>query len=69
MRRLRDMGKSEEEAVHLAETVDSDRSAYIRQYFGIEWPERHFFHLMINSKMGDEMAVQTILNGIHDGAG
>src|SRR5712691_4341073 len=50
VRRLRDMGKSEENAVHLAETVDRDRSAYIRQYFGIEWPKRHFFHLMINSK-------------------
>src|SRR5438445_5791252 len=64
VRRLRALGKSEEDAVHLAETVDRDRSAYIRQYFGIEWPKRHFFHLMINSKMGDEMAVRTILNGI-----
>jgi len=64
VRRLRAMGKSEADAVHLAETVDRDRSAYIRQYFGIEWPERHFFHLMINSKMGDEMAAQAILNGI-----
>ena len=64
VRRLRAMGKSEEDAVHLAETVDRDRSAYIRQYFGIEWPKRHFFHLMINSKMGDEMVVRTILNGI-----
>src|ERR1700681_4863923 len=64
VRRLRAMGKSEEAAVHLAETVDTDRSAYIKQYFGIEWPERHFFDLMINSKMGDEMVVATILNGI-----
>ena len=64
VRRLRAMGKSEEDAVHLAETVDRDRSAYIKQYFDIEWPARHFFHLMINSKMGDEMVVRTILNGI-----
>ena len=64
VRRLRDIGKSEEDAVHLAETVDRDRSAYIKQYFDIEWPARHFFHLMINSKMGDEMVVRTILNGI-----
>jgi cytidylate kinase len=64
VRRLRDIGKSEADAVHLAETVDDDRSAYIKQYFDIEWPARHFFHLMINSNMGDEMVVQTILNGI-----
>jgi hypothetical protein len=38
VRRLREIGKSEEEAVELAETVDRDRSAYIKQYFGVEWP-------------------------------
>jgi len=43
VRRLREQGRSEEEAVHLAETVDRDRSAYIKQYFGLDWPARHFF--------------------------
>ncbi len=57
-------GKSEEEAIELAETVDRDRAAYIKQYFDVEWPARHFFHLMINSTMGDEMVVQTILGSI-----
>jgi cytidylate kinase len=59
--RLRAMGKSEEEAVELAQTVDRDRAAFIKQYFDIEWPARHFFHLMINSTIGDEAVVQTIL--------
>ncbi len=62
--RLRKMGKSEEEAIELAETVDRDRAAFIKQYFGVEWPARHFFHLMINSTIGDEAVVQTILNGV-----
>jgi cytidylate kinase len=62
--RLRRMGKNHEEAVQLAETVDSDRAAFIKQYFGVEWPARHFFHLMINSTIGDEAVVQTILNGV-----
>jgi cytidylate kinase len=60
--RLRALGKSEEEAMQLAETVDRDRAAFIKQYFDIEWPARHFFHLMINSTIGDEAVVQTILN-------
>jgi cytidylate kinase len=64
VRRLRETGKSEEEAIHLAETVDRDRAAYIKQYFDVDWPARHFFHLMINSKVGDERVVQTILNRI-----
>jgi cytidylate kinase len=62
--RLRKAGKSEEEAVELAETVDRDRAAYIKKYFGVDWPPRYFYHLMINSTVGEEVVVQTILNSI-----
>jgi cytidylate kinase len=64
VRRLRQEGKSQEEATHLAETVDRDRAEFIKQYFGIEWPARHFFHLMINSTMGDTAVVQMVLDGL-----
>ena len=64
VQRLRATGKSEKEAIDLAESVDRDRAAYIKQYFDIEWPARHFFHLMINSTIGDELVVQTILGSI-----
>jgi cytidylate kinase len=64
VQRLLAAGKSEQEAIELAETVDRDRAAYIKQYFDIEWPARTFFHLMINSTMGDEIVVQTILGSI-----
>ena len=62
--RLRKTGKSQEEAIQLAETVDRDRAAFIKQYFGVEWPARHFFHLMVNSTIGEEAAVATILDGV-----
>ena len=64
VRRLQQSGKSEDEAITLAETVDRDRAAFIKQYFGIEWPARHFFHLMINSTMGDKTVVQMVLDGL-----
>jgi cytidylate kinase len=64
VRRLRAGGKSEREAVHLAETVDHDRAAFIKQYFGMEWPDRHRFHLMINSKIGEGAVVETILDSM-----
>jgi len=64
VRRLHKEGKSEHEAIKLAETVDRDRAEFIKQYFGIEWPARHFFHLMINSAMGDTTVVQTVLDGL-----
>jgi cytidylate kinase len=64
VRRLQAQGKSGSEAVQLAETVDRDRAAFIKQYFGVEWPDRHKFHLMVNSRMGEEAAVETVLDSI-----
>ena len=64
VRRLRARGKSETDAAHLADTVDSERAAFIKQYFGVEWPDRHKFHLMVNSAMGEQAAVDLILNAI-----
>lgn len=64
VRRLQQEGKSEQEAIKLAETVDRDRAEFIKQYFGIEWPARHFFHLMINSTMGETAVVQMVLDGL-----
>jgi cytidylate kinase len=64
IRRLQATGKNRDEAIHLAETVDRDRAAFIKQYFGVEWPDRQRFDLMINSTMGEETAVDVILNSV-----
>jgi cytidylate kinase len=64
VRRLEAGGKSKSEAIQLAETVDRDRAAFIKKYFEVEWPERQRFHLMVNSTIGEQVVVETILNGI-----
>jgi len=64
IRRLRKTGKSEEEAHVLAETVDQDRAAYIKQYFKLEWPFRQICDLMVNSSRGDDFVVDTILSSV-----
>ena len=64
VKRLKATGKTQAEAAQLAETVDRDRAAFIGQYFKVEWPDRHRFHLMINSTIGEDSVVETILNGI-----
>jgi cytidylate kinase len=64
VRRLVKTGKTEKEAMELVETVDLERSEYIKKYFDVEWPARHYFHLMINTTMGDEIAVETILHSV-----
>jgi cytidylate kinase len=62
--RLRSTGKSEKEASELAETVDRERADFVKQYFDIEWPDRHRFHLMVNSGMGEDVAIETILDAV-----
>lgn len=64
IRRLLAMGKSREEAEELVENVDKERIAYIKHYFSADWPTRSFYHLMINTVVGDENVITTILNGM-----
>lgn len=64
VRRLESIGKSERDAIHLAETIDRDRAEFIKQYFKVEWPGRDRFHLMLNSAMGDGVTATIILDAI-----
>jgi cytidylate kinase len=64
VRRLQSTGKTESEAIALVEQVDVDRFSFIQQYFHVDWPERQRFHLMINSSMGEQLAVETILDAV-----
>lgn len=65
IRRLRETGKSEECAIEEIESLDRQRVIFVRKYFGMEWPTRELYHMMINSKVGDEVVIDTILNEIH----
>jgi hypothetical protein len=60
--RLVAAGWSEMDALESVEAVDRDRAAFIKRYFGLEWPCRQLFHLMLNSALGDDVVVETILN-------
>jgi len=64
VRRLQSEGKSQADAIHLAETVDQERTAFIKKHFGIDWPSRQYFHLMINSTMGEDAVVETIVSSL-----
>jgi len=64
VRRLKLRNKSEQEAMELAETVDRDRADFIKRFFQVEWPGRHRFHLMVNSGMGEDTAVEIILDSL-----
>jgi len=62
LRRLLARGKSEAEAEEQVDTVDRERADFIAKYFDTEWPNRSLYHALINTSIGDETVVQTILN-------
>jgi cytidylate kinase len=64
MRRLLAMGKSREDAEDLVENVDRERMAFIKHYFNADWPTRILYHLMINTVVGDENVIATILHAM-----
>lgn len=61
VRRVMAGGKTESEAQELVDTVDRDRVDFIQRYFGVEWPTRSLFHIMLNTSLGEAIVVQTIL--------
>jgi cytidylate kinase len=61
VRRLLSRGKNETEAQDLVDTVDRERADFIDKYFGVEWPDRSMYHAMINTAIGDETVVRTIV--------
>jgi hypothetical protein len=48
-------------AVEQVDTVDPDRAAFIKRYLHRDWPDRNLYHVMINTKPGDSVAVAEIV--------
>jgi cytidylate kinase len=61
MRRLRAQGETEKEAAHLLESVDRERAAFVRKYYGKEWPDRHLYNMMLNTGIGEAPVVEAVL--------
>ena len=53
IRRLISSGESQDRAIELVDTTDEARAAFVRQYLGLKWPERHLYHVMFNTEMGE----------------
>jgi cytidylate kinase len=62
IRRVRQQGYSERKAIELVDTIDAQRAAFVKKYFGKEWPYRWLYHVMINSAAGDDFVIETILH-------
>jgi len=62
MRRTVAGGLSEEEAEELVDSIDRERIAYVKHYFNADWPTRSLYHMMLNTAVGNEPVINTILD-------
>jgi len=62
LRRILAQGKSREEAEGLLERVDRDRAAFVKKYYGMVWPQRDLYDLMINTLPGDEAVIDMVFH-------
>jgi len=61
MRRLRSLGKSQAEAEQMLNQIDQDRITFVKRYFNADWPTRCLYHVMINTAIGNEHVIGSIL--------
>jgi cytidylate kinase len=64
LRRVQDQGTRLREAEDLVDTVDRERIEFVKHYFGADWPTRSLYHVMLNTAMGDENVITTILHSM-----
>src|ERR1700677_3161938 len=51
--RLISKGETKDKEIHLVDTTDKARAAFVRQYLGLKWQEPHLYHAMFNTEMGE----------------
>ncbi len=61
LNRLLKIGKKEKDAEELLNTIDRDRITFVKRYFDADWPTRCLYHMMINTAIGNESVISTIL--------
>lgn len=62
LRRIQEQGRSLDDAEDLVDTVDRERILFVKHYFGADWPTRSLYHIMINTAIGDESVLSTVLH-------
>jgi cytidylate kinase len=62
--RRRDPRLSRAEAEKKLDSEDQTRAAYVRANYGEDWQNRHLYHLMISSSLGEREAASIILSAL-----
>jgi cytidylate kinase len=62
LRRLVARGKSQQDAEQQVDTVDRERTDFVKKYFHVDWPGRGVYHTMINTAIGEQAVLKIIVD-------
>ncbi|HUJ10255.1 MAG TPA: cytidylate kinase-like family protein [Verrucomicrobiae bacterium] len=68
IRRALALCKNEAEASEIVDTVDQQRVAFVKHYFGKDWPHRPLYDAMLNTALGEDIttdAIVSLMNAIN----
>jgi cytidylate kinase len=66
IRRLISAGATQDRAIEQVDTTDQSRTAFVRQYLGLKWPEPCLYHAMFNTEVGESCAARMLLQCMHE---
>jgi cytidylate kinase len=66
IRRLISAGATQDRAIEQVDTTDQSRTAFVRQYLGLKWPEPCLYHAMFNTEVGESCAARMLLQCAHE---
>jgi cytidylate kinase len=58
--RLITTGIPQEKAIEDVDTIDKDRAAFVKQYFKLNWPDRHLHDAMLSTERGDSFVAEIL---------
>jgi cytidylate kinase len=64
-RRLRESKRVSGNIEEMLDSVDRDRIAFVKRYFNADWPTRSLYHIMLNTAIGNDNVISTILDTMH----
>jgi hypothetical protein len=59
--RLIAAGAPQDQAIRQVDTTDKARAAFVARNLGLKWPERHLYHAMFNTDMGESRTASMLI--------
>ena len=57
-------GTPEPDAIEQVDTIDRDRTEFVKKYLKLDWPDHHLFDAMFNTEMGESYVAEMLAHSV-----